>query len=66
MKTTNTCWKCKYFQITHQPSRPYGCIAMGFKSKRLPCFEVVSVDGKDCLSFYPKSVDDVSENILRL
>ena len=39
---------------------------MGFKSKRLPCFEVVSVDGKDCLSFDPKSVDDVSENILRL
>ena len=64
MKKTNSCWECRHFKITHQPSRPYACDAMGFKSKRLPCFEVVSIDGKDCLSFLPKSVKDVSKNRL--
>jgi hypothetical protein len=48
------CWACRYLQITHDAKRPYGCSAMGFKSKILPCLEVIRVHGSPCLSFVPK------------
>ena len=64
MKKTNNCWECRYFKITHQPSRPYACDAMGFKSKRLPCLDVVSIDGKGCLSFASKSLNEDSRTTL--
>ncbi len=48
------CWKCQHHYITHHPGFPYGCRAMGFKSRRLPCLEVLETSGKACLMFQPK------------
>ena len=45
------CWRCRHFQITHHKSFPYGCLVMGFKSRQLPCLEVLSVDGVPCKRF---------------
>ncbi|MGB2313901.1 MAG: hypothetical protein ACPH3I_01895 [Porticoccaceae bacterium] len=56
-KTAPDCWRCIHFNITHDPKRPYGCRAMGFKSKMLPSMEVIRVHGDPCLSFSPKPVD---------
>jgi hypothetical protein len=49
------CWQCKHFKITHEIARPYGCTAMGFKSKLLPCQEVIRIEGNKCFSFSVKS-----------
>ena len=34
---------------------PYGCRAMGFKSRRLPALEVLDIDGSPCVSFNDRS-----------
>jgi len=36
---------------------PYSCKAMGFKSKMLPCLEVIGADGRACLGFVRKALD---------
>lgn len=51
------CRGCKYFHITWDKASPYGCKAMGFKSKFMPSIIVVQTTGKACLSFHPKSVN---------
>jgi hypothetical protein len=48
------CWQCRHFATSWDPKKPYACRAMGFKSRVLPCLEVMSVDGERCLSFEPK------------
>jgi hypothetical protein len=48
------CYSCRHFGVSYQPAMPYLCRIMGFKSKRLPIFEVQSADGRSCLSFAPK------------
>ncbi|HBO14933.1 MAG TPA: uracil-DNA glycosylase [Porticoccaceae bacterium] len=53
-KSGPDCWACVYFKITHDRHRPYGCDAMGFKSKALPSIEVIKAHGEHCLSFFPK------------
>lgn len=45
------CMKCRHHQITHEVGFPYLCTAMGFKSRRLPCFEVLEASGEPCLAF---------------
>ena len=42
------CHGCKYFFITHQPSRPYGCRKFGFKAKKLPAVIVFETTGIQC------------------
>jgi len=54
VKKETNCWQCVYFRITHEIKRPYGCHAMGFKSKILPCYEVSKIDGNQCRSFTAK------------
>ena len=49
------CWKCRYFSITHAPNFPYACHAIGFKSKQLPCYDVVRVDRRRCWHYVAKS-----------
>tara|TARA_Y200000002_G_C22632597_1_gene643171 strand:+ start:637 stop:846 length:210 start_codon:yes stop_codon:yes gene_type:complete len=56
IKTDNNCWNCEYFGITHDKHFPYKCLAMNFKSKLLPCLEVVKIEGDQCLSFSIKSI----------
>ena len=33
---------------------PYACNAMGFKSKVLPCWEVIGADGRPCMGYVRK------------
>ena len=49
------CFQCRYFYITWDPIFPYGCRAMGFKSKKQPSVVVFSSSGLTCLRFEPKN-----------
>ena len=48
------CFKCRYLEITWDRERPYGCLLMGFKSKRIPWREVYLASGETCRAFRPK------------
>ena len=48
------CFQCKHFAISWQPSMPYACRLLGFKSKVLPAIEVMRIDGRKCLGFAAK------------
>jgi hypothetical protein len=48
------CCRCAAFYITHDPTFPYGCRAVGFRSRKLPCIEVLESSGEACLMFTPK------------
>jgi hypothetical protein len=50
------CWKCVYFKISWDPSKPYACQMMGFKSRMIPSFEVFRADGNHCRGFMVKIV----------
>ena len=50
------CFDCRSFFITHEPSRPYGCRAMGFKSRELPSAAVLRSSGERCLCREPKVI----------
>jgi hypothetical protein len=49
-----SCFVCRHFFITHEPAHPYGCQAMGFKSRELPSSSVLRSSGKPCLLHVPK------------
>jgi len=48
------CIKCLHYFITHEPGNPYGCRAMGFKSKKNPARVVYESSGIACQLFTPK------------
>jgi len=48
------CYKCHFFFVTWEPSLPYGCRAMGFKTKQLPSIVVHRSSGKPCQLFQEK------------
>lgn len=48
------CNRCAAYFITHDPAFPYGCRAMGFSSRRLPCREVLAASGVACRYYQPK------------
>ena len=48
------CYGCRNFYITYEPSHPYGCRAMGFKSKKLPALVVFESSGMECQLFVKK------------
>ncbi len=48
------CRKCKNFYITYDPAKPYGCRAMGFKSRRQPSLVVYETSGIICQLYDPK------------
>ncbi len=49
------CHQCVHYYITWDPSRPYGCRRMGFKTRRLPSIVVKQNSGMECQSFQPKT-----------
>ncbi len=53
MKKIN-CFKCKFYYITWEKSFPYGCKALGFKTKSNPSKVVYESSGNVCLAFQPK------------
>ncbi len=48
------CFKCRHFNITHEPKRGYACRAMGFKSSHIPWQVVLENSGMPCQVFSPK------------
>lgn len=52
--TGPNCWKCHYFAVSWDPTKPYACHLMGFKSRVLPALEVMRTDGTACLGFTEK------------
>ena len=49
------CWQCQHFAVSHVPSTPYACRAMGFQSRVLPALEVLRADGQFCKLFLAKA-----------
>ncbi len=49
-----------YFKISWDPSKPYACQMMGFKSRMLPSYEVKLADGNECRRFTPKELKQAS------
>ncbi len=48
------CFECRHFFVTHEPAHPYGCQAIGFKSRELPSSAVLRSSGEPCLLHEPK------------
>ena len=48
------CFQCRHFAVSWDPSFPYMCRLMGFKSRALPAIEVLRVDGIACQGFAVK------------
>lgn len=49
------CAACLHYYITHDRSFPYGCRAVGFKSRVLPAQEMAAHSGLPCQAFVPKT-----------
>ena len=52
------CRNCRYFYITWDAKKPYGCRAMQFKSSVLPTIEVLEADGAVCISFRKRKIEE--------
>jgi hypothetical protein len=48
------CWQCHHFGTSWDPALPYSCKLLGFKSRNLPCLQVLQLDGRPCQGFEPK------------
>ena len=48
------CFNCSHFFITYDPHEPYGCRAMGFKSRQFPSDVAESCSGLKCQMYTPK------------
>ncbi|OGG93536.1 MAG: hypothetical protein A2527_11555 [Candidatus Lambdaproteobacteria bacterium RIFOXYD2_FULL_50_16] len=51
---TPHCRQCRHYYITWDPTYPYGCRKMGFKSTKAPWDEVIDISGQTCQVFEPK------------
>jgi hypothetical protein len=49
-----SCSDCKHYYVTWDKDFPYGCKAMGFKSRTYPAQEVRDASGMDCQLFERK------------
>ncbi len=59
------CYQCKHFAISWQPSMPYACRLLGFKSKALPAIEVLRIDGRVCQGFTAKPLPPSSASSVK-
>ena len=50
------CINCKYYQVSWDAERPYGCSKLGFKSKIEPSTYVIQISGNICQSFTAKNI----------
>lgn len=51
------CIKCVHYFVTYEMARPYGCRAMGFKSKKNPARVVFENSGLECQLFLARKPD---------
>jgi hypothetical protein len=49
-----SCNQCRHYFVTWEKDFPYGCRAMGFKSKIAATFAVFQSSGIPCQHFEPK------------
>lgn len=49
------CFTCRHLYITWDKHFPYGCKALGFKSRHMPSRDVYTASGAGCLCFEQKS-----------
>jgi len=54
MSDNPNCWTCRYFRVTWDPGMPYGCDAIGFKSRIVPHLEVLRTSGSPCRAYTRK------------
>lgn len=52
------CRDCVHLFVTYDPGFPYGCRAMGFKSRRPPSHEVQAASGAPCQMWRAKGAVD--------
>lgn len=48
------CHQCAHYFITHDVTFPYACRALNFRSRTLPCREVLAASGQECQYFEAK------------
>lgn len=56
------CLMCRHYYVTWDKGFPYGCRAMGFKSKAAPCLVTKDASGLECLSFAAKAAKEGQDN----
>ena len=56
--TRVNCFACVSFFVTYEPNFPYGCRAMGFKSREMPSLSVYASSGMACQMFSPRKKTD--------
>jgi hypothetical protein len=49
-----SCGNCSHYYVTWDKDFPYGCRAMGFKSRTSPALQVRDASGMDCQLFERK------------
>lgn len=55
-KLSPNCMQCRHHVITYDVNFPYACQAMGFKSRQLPCREVLASSGLACQMFVAREL----------
>ena len=55
------CYKCRYYQVTWDVHKPYGCRAHGFKTHRNPALIVYESSGMECQLFEMKDLESGSQ-----
>ena len=50
------CINCRYYHVSWDADRPYGCSKLGFKSKIEPSTYVIQISGNTCQSFVAKNI----------
>jgi hypothetical protein len=50
------CRACRHFFVSYDAHFPYGCRILGFKTRRMPCFDVRDASGADCQSQEAKDI----------
>ncbi len=53
-RSTHACKGCLHFYVTYDPGFPYGCRAMGFKSRNYPYVQVQAASGTACQMRQPR------------
>jgi len=59
LKNPPMCRGCIHFFVTYDVTFPYGCRAMGFKSRRYPYLEVQEASGMPCQMRQEKEAGDI-------
>ncbi len=52
------CVHCRYYQVTWDAEKPYGCRKLGFKTSIIPSSYVIQISGSICQSFSQKTKRD--------